>query len=55
MVIHRFETRSFPNSLAAFPCDFSFYVADPLSSIRRLFFFNLCKSGRGKSADKAKS
>src|SRR6266446_8060382 len=34
-IIHRFETRSFPNSLAAFPCGFSFYVADPLSSIRR--------------------
>ena len=24
-----FETRWFPNSLAAYPCDFAFYVADP--------------------------
>ena len=31
-----FETRSFPNSLAAYPCDFAFYVADPISSIHRL-------------------
>jgi len=27
--IHRIETRSFPNSLAAYPRDFTFYVADP--------------------------
>jgi hypothetical protein len=30
-----FETRSFPNSLAAYPRDFAFYVADPISSIHR--------------------
>ena len=28
-----FETRSFPNSLAATLRDFAFYVADPISSI----------------------
>ena len=29
------ETRSFANSLAAYPRDFAFYVADPISSIHR--------------------
>ena len=33
--IHRFETRSFPISLVAYPRDFAFYVADPISSIHR--------------------
>jgi hypothetical protein len=31
--IHRIETRSFPNSLVATPRDFTFYVADPITSI----------------------
>src|SRR6266513_5638477 len=34
--VHRFETRSFPNSLAAYSRGFAFYVADPFSSIRNL-------------------
>jgi hypothetical protein len=29
-----FETRSLPNLLVATPRDFTFYVADPISSIR---------------------
>ena len=32
--IRRIETRSFPDSLAATPRDFTFYVAYPISSIR---------------------
>jgi len=32
---HEFETRSFPISLVAYPRDFAFYVADPISSIHR--------------------
>src|SRR5438093_9483383 len=35
ILCHRFETRSFPISLVAYPRDFAFYVADPISSIRR--------------------
>jgi hypothetical protein len=31
---HGFETRSFPNSLAATHRGFTFYLADPVSSIR---------------------
>ena len=34
--VHRFETRSFPNSLAATRRGLTFYVADPVSFIRRL-------------------
>jgi hypothetical protein len=30
---HGFETRSFPNSLAATHRGFTFYLADPISSI----------------------
>ena len=30
---HEFETRSLPLSLAAARCGFTFYVADPISSI----------------------
>jgi len=30
---HGFETRSFPNSLAATLRGFTFYLADPISSI----------------------
>ena len=30
-----FETRSFPNSLAAYPRDFAFCLADPISSIHK--------------------
>jgi Mor family transcriptional regulator len=30
---HGFETQSLPNSLAAYPGGFTFYVADPASSI----------------------
>jgi hypothetical protein len=33
-----FETRSLPNLLVAYPRDFTFYVADPLSSIRARSF-----------------
>ena len=32
---YRFETRSFPIFLVAYPRDFAFYVADPISSIHR--------------------
>src|SRR5262245_64217763 len=32
------ETRSFPNSLVATPRDLTFYVADPISSIRARYF-----------------
>src|SRR6266496_2236328 len=35
ILCHRFETRSFPISLVAYPRDFAFYVADPISSIHR--------------------
>ena len=34
--VHRSETRSFPNSLAATRRGLIFYVADPVSLIRRL-------------------
>jgi len=33
---HGFETRSFPNSLAATLRGFTFYLADPISSIHRI-------------------
>ncbi len=35
VLCHRFETRSFSISLVAYPRDFAFYVADPISSIHR--------------------
>jgi hypothetical protein len=31
--LREFETRSFPNSLVAYPSDFTFYVAHPDRSI----------------------
>jgi len=36
MVIRRFETHSLPSSLAATLRGFTFYLADPVSSIHRL-------------------
>ena len=32
--VRKFETRSLPNSLAASPRGFAFYIADPITSIR---------------------
>jgi hypothetical protein len=32
-VRHEFETRSFPESLAACPRGFAFYLADPIASV----------------------
>ena len=37
-----FETRSFPNSLAATLRGFTFYLADPVSSVHGLGIFYLC-------------
>jgi len=43
---HGFETRSFPNLLAATLRGFTFYLADPISSIHRI-----ARIGRLRLAD----
>jgi len=52
-IVRGFETRSFPNSLAAARRDFTFYVVDPIGSIRRFTQMKRIhvSENLGKSAD----
>jgi hypothetical protein len=45
MRVHRFETRSFPNSLAATLHGFTFYLADPSARLRKFAQIQIRKAG----------